>query len=397
MNLAELLASETDRVEWKQSLSDTDGMLKAVCALANNLGNSRQPGYLVIGVRKDGSIVGVPRAETDWDQCQQEISNRLRSTNLLPHPSIQLSRHRIEQEWLVVLEVAPHDVPPIVEVDGKAYVRVGSTTRQATTADLQRLGERRPDSMLPFDLRPVAHGTLDDLRINTLNQMYEADKAGDQDGQTYPSLEQWLTQKQLGREVNGVWRPNTAAILLYGVNPQAFYPGAMIEFVRYAAKDADADVISRKSIGGTLADQLEVVWTQLQANVLSVPASDKSSGIREVYADQYPLDALRELARNMVQHRQYDATHAPSRIEWYADCIEFSNPGRPYGRASDGEFGAHSDYRNPTVTARLVELGYVERLGRGIRRVQALLNKNGNPPLEHEIDGFTRVIVRARR
>lgn len=96
----------------------------------------------------------------------------------------------------------------------------------------------------------------------------------------------------------------------------------------------------------------------------------------------------------MLQHRQYDATHAPARIEWYQDRIELSNPGAPFGRASAGEFGAESDYRNPNLTRHLVELGYVQKLGRGVRLVRRQLERNGNPPLAVEVDGFTRVIVR---
>ena len=72
------------------------------------------------------------------------------------------------------------------------------------------------------------------------------------------------------------------------------------------------------------------------------------------------------------------------------DRIEFSNPGGPYGRASEGEFGGHSDYRNPGIIRLLANEGYVERLGRGIR---SQLKKNGNPDLRVETDGYTRVIV----
>jgi ATP-dependent DNA helicase RecG len=135
----------------------------------------------------------------------------------------------------------------------------------------------------------------------------------------------------------------------------------------------------------------------LSAHLERVPArTGPPDDIREGYVPQYPLEALKELVRNLVQHRLYEGTHAPGRIEWYTDRIEFSNPGGPYGRASEGELGEHTDYRNPVVTAELVELGYVEQLGRGIRRVRLQLERNGNPPLAAEVDGFTRVIVRVR-
>ena len=47
--LAEATATESERVEWKESDRDTNGSLQAVCALANDLEDSRRPGFVVIG------------------------------------------------------------------------------------------------------------------------------------------------------------------------------------------------------------------------------------------------------------------------------------------------------------------------------------------------------------
>jgi ATP-dependent DNA helicase RecG len=240
--------------------------------------------------------------------------------------------------------------------------------------------------------------SLEDLDLHLLRAKHAAARVGDDDDdtETFPSLEAWLTQHQLGRPVSGVWRPNPAALLLYGVSPQSWLPGATVEFVRYAGTDVDSDIVARKTITGTLADQLEGIWTQLNAHLRLIPDHDGKAGMVERFVPEYPLEALKELARNLVQHRLYESTHAPGRVEWYADRIEISNPGGPFGRASEGELGEHSDYRNPIITAGLVEMGYVQQLGRGVRRVRLLLERNGNPPLEVEKDGFTRVAVRRR-
>jgi ATP-dependent DNA helicase RecG len=124
---------------------------------------------------------------------------------------------------------------------------------------------------------------------------------------------------------------------------------------------------------------------------------DEGAGIRAGFVPNYPAEALKELLRNLVQHRSYEGTNAPGRVEWFVDRIEFSNPGGPFGQAAQGEFGSHSDYRNPLVTKRLTDSGHVQQLGRGVQRARIQLEKNGNPPMEVETDGFTRVIVRRRR
>jgi ATP-dependent DNA helicase RecG len=240
----------------------------------------------------------------------------------------------------------------------------------------------------------LAAAARGDLRLAALRAEWEAEREADEDPETFPNLDAWLTQRQLGAPVAGDWKPNAAAVLVFGDSPQDLLPGAFVELVRYAGDDVEADVAERKTITGNLPDQLETLWIQLKAHNAEIPSG--TGGMREAFAPAYPDDALKELARNMIQHRLYEGTNAPSRVEWYDRRIEFSNPGGPYGRATEGQFGEHSDYRNPLITSKLAELGYVQRLGRGVRRVRLLLERNGNPPLEVETDGYTRVIVRRR-
>jgi ATP-dependent DNA helicase RecG len=154
----------------------------------------------------------------------------------------------------------------------------------------------------------------------------------------------------------------------------------------------DAPVVWRRTVTGTLPDQLDALWAQVSAEVTNVASEKGGTGAPSV--PEYPIDALKELARNLVQHRLYEGTHTPGRVEWFSDRIAFSNPGGPFSTASEGDFGAHADYRNPAITRGLFELGYVERLGRGIRLVRRLLLRNGNPALEHGVDGLTTVTVR---
>jgi ATP-dependent DNA helicase RecG len=293
---------------------------------------------------------------------------------------------------VLVVRVESYPVPPIVQVNGVAWVRHGSTSKRASEADLQRLRERRPLMNQPFDLRPLEGTTIEDLDTRALDEQYALAREGVDDGDVFPSFESWLTQIQLGSVVRGTWTPNPAALLVFGKSPQSYLSGAIVEFVRYAGDDVDAAPSWRRTAAGTLPQQLEVLWAQLSAHVTAVPGA--SEGIRSPFVDEYPVAALKELARNLVQHRQYEGTNAPGRIEWYDDRIEFFNPGGPFGRASEGEFGSHSDYRNPIITDWLKQLGYIEQLGRGIRLVGKYLTRNGNPPIEVEVNGFTRVTVR---
>ena len=388
------LTEETDRVEWKESAENGTSILNAVCALANDLGDSRRPGYLVIGKKNDGTPVGISQDPGKRDKEQQRIVSRISSVRLLPTPSFHVEIVEEAGRPLLVVVISPYPVPPPVQVEGTTWIRRGTVTERAREADLQRLRERRPENQRPFDYRLIQTASIEDLNLSYLRATYFGTRDADSDPESFPAIELWLTRKDLGRSAGDRWRPNATGILLFGLNPQSALPGATVEFVRYDGRDFESPVSFRKTISGNVIDQLETVWVQLNAHLVSTP--DPAEGIRSPFKPEYPLDALRELARNMVQHRLYESTNAPGRIEWFDDRIVFSNPGGPFGQASQGEFGDHADYRNPTLTRWLVELGYVEQLGRGIRLAQRQLLENGNPPLELETNGFTRVTLGKR-
>jgi ATP-dependent DNA helicase RecG len=391
----ELVKTETDRIEWKQSTQDREGICQAVCALANDLGATGDHGYVVVGINKHGDMTGIDTRKRTLDEAQQQVSGQMRDITLQPTPSTAIFAVETSPgTHVLVIEVAPYHVPPIVTFNGVAWVRVGTTTRRATSADQSRLRERRPELNQPFDLRPVKEASLDDLDLKTLQQTFEAAKIDDPAPDSFPQFETWLAQRELGRKRDGRFVPNATAVLLFGKSPQSFLPGAYVDLVRYSGTDVAGDILFRQFVTGVLPDQLDALWRLFRGAVLSVPI--EKQGIREGFSGEYPVEALEELVRNLIQHRAYDITHAPARIEWFDDRIEFVNPGGPFGQASEGEFGTHSDYRNPTITRFLSELGYVQKLGRGIRRVRIALERYGCPPLASETDGYTRVVVRRR-
>ena len=120
-DLQRLLATETDRVEWMRSPRNTDEVLRAVCALANDLGATDEPGYLLVGVDPHtGSAVEMP---FDEDSMQQDLVNRIESTRLVPTPSYDIQVARLDGGPILVVTVHPFPVPPVVTVNGIAWVR----------------------------------------------------------------------------------------------------------------------------------------------------------------------------------------------------------------------------------------------------------------------------------
>lgn len=393
--LKAMLHVETPHVEWKESYRNKEEIYRAVAAFSNDLAGSNAPGYVLIGIDRRGSIVGVPWSSAEeQDKGLQELAGLFRQIKIVPNPSVDVEAVTISGKTVVVLRVAPYAVPPVVKVDGVAWVRVGTTTLRATEADLARLEERRPENQLPFDRRVVPAASLDDLDLAALRSRWHAAREGDVDRDTFPTFEAWLSLEDVVRRATSGWTPTVTGILLHGLDPQSWFPGAVVDFVRYDGTTYEANPILRKRATGTVGRQLDTIWSQLDALNATVPTAP--DGIKQGFVHEFPPEVLKELTRNLIQHRRYDQTNAPGRISWFDDRIEFNNPGGPFGAASEGVFGDHSDYRNPTLTQGLVEEGYVQRLGRGVRVARAILKRAGHPDLRVETDGYTIVTVLRR-
>lgn len=242
--------------------------------------------------------------------------------------------------------------------------------------------ERRRTCTQPFDTHPVLGSDVDELDRQLFRSTYlPAVVAASVIEEDHRDLE--LQMASLGlTDPTGV--PTVLGHLLVGFDPARSILGGYLQFVRFGGTSMDAAIADDQEMRLNvinLADRLE---TSLRGHIHSpvVPVS----GFREESRSDYPLDALREVCMNAIMHRNYESSNAPTRILWFDDRIEVSNPGGPYGQVRADNFERVNDYRNPSLAAAMRSLGYVNRFGRGIGRIKTALDRNGNPPAEFVID-----------
>lgn len=109
-DIPSLLADlESFRVERTRSLSDTEKHARAICAFANDMPGSQQPGYLFIGVDDAGRPAG---AMIDDDLLQQLAAHR-HNGNILPQPDMSVSTADINGGRIAVVRVMPSSMPPV--------------------------------------------------------------------------------------------------------------------------------------------------------------------------------------------------------------------------------------------------------------------------------------------
>ena len=243
--------------------------------------------------------------------------------------------------------------------------------------------ERRISGSQTFDQRPCLGSTIEeDLYLPPFRDEYlprvVSPEVLAENGRTVPEQLASLRLFDLKRHV-----PTYAGLLLFGVNPLAFAPGAYVQVVRYDGPGVTDTVVDQKEIGGNLTTQLRKLDEYLP---LLIEEPMRAAGpMRAEVVATYPRLALRELTWNALLHRNYEST-APARLTVFTDRIEIQSPGGLYGEVTKQSFGRASAYRNPVLAEAMKALGYVERFGAGVQRSREAMARNGNPPPEFEFD-----------
>lgn len=389
MTSDELLAllgpnAEKDRVEFTTTTDNTDKFCQAICAFANDLPNHQKPGYLLIGVKNDGSLSGLKQD----DRLLQTLGGIRSDGNVLPPPSIILETHSFPQGDVVVVTVAPAMLPP-VRYKGQVWIRVGPRKGVATEQEERQLAERRQSRNIPFDATDFPQATVKDLSRRLFEEYRRQVVSEDIIEANHRSYEEQLASLRLFDLSRNA--PTVAGILVLGINPRYFLPGAYVQFLRVDGETTTEPIINQEEVSGDLLSIGAVLERLVTANNST---RLKSEGFREVEISDYPALALRELLMNALMHRDY-MSFSPVRFYWFRDRIEIQSPGGLYGEVTKETVRRRNSYRNPTVAEAMKILGLVNRFGHGIQKVDSLLKKNGNPDLELSVEpGIVLATVR---
>jgi ATP-dependent DNA helicase RecG len=360
---------EQDRIEKTISITDNKKFGEAICAFANDLSNHKQPGYLIIGVKDNGSKAGMQFDE----KLIQTLLDFRTDGRIVPPPALAVKKFTYpEGDELVVVEVQPHILPP-VRFNGKVCVRVGPRKGEANEAEERILSEKRSAFAHTFDALPCMDSILEDLSIELFKLRYLPGAiAPDTLAENHRDLRQQLASlKFYDLKMD---RPTNAGVLLFGLNPRYFIPGAFVQYVKFTGEDEASEFEFEHRFEGDLTTQLGQMEEFIKANIVRMVLPELGGE----YQYNYPLRALKELLFNAVIHRDYQS-NAPIKFYEFSDHILISNAGGLYGKARPENFPDENDYRNPALAEAVKNLGYINAFNVGVRAAMAALYKNGNP------------------
>jgi len=354
------LSGEHRCLEYKATLSRT--LLKSVSAFSNY-----HDGTIVIGIRDDNTIAGVPDVVATRLALEHMIQD-----SIVPRPFFRIETIEQDGKDLIVLHVLQGEKTPYT-FDNKAYKRSDTSTLAVDRFGYNELVLRGKNQSYEEQLSDMT-----DLSFQRLEQMFR-DHVGisAMDEDVFRSLE--LMRKD---------RFTNAAVLLSDSNP---LPHANIALVRFegiaVTQIGDVQRLSHRSVLQQFEDCLDFYRKHIS----------QGEAIRGAYHDkveEVPLVAYREAIANALVHRDYSRP-AETRVEVFDDRIEIVSPGGlPAGLTLDEyRTGRVSMPRNRILADIFLRLGIIERLATGIRRIRQYYSGQDDQPQFDASEHSVRVIL----
>lgn len=348
---------ENQYIEFKAEAVKAMQLAEEIVAFANSEG-----GEIWLGIEDDRTVSGLSR------DYEEDVINICRTLCI---PPVQPIYEQFEYEGRQVarIEIPRGKDKPYYTTRHRYFIRVGSTKRVASHEELMRLFQE--SGAVHYDLTEVERARVNDLDIGQIGRyftryqvnFFDESEAERQRLMTYSDI---LTDRG---------SPTLAGLLLFGLAPERFLPQSGISFAHFAGTEMTAELLDKKNIFGPLPQQVDGTVAAIKAN-LRTPSTIQ--GTRRVDSPHYPDRVFRELVVNASVHRNYSLYGANIRVFVFADRLEVISPGRLPNSVSIEKLPVGvSMARNPILVRFMENLGYVDKLGRGLPMVWQEAQKLG--------------------
>ena len=264
----------------------------------------------------------------------------------------------------------------------EAFLRVGDRSKKLTFDERMELMYSK--GMRFYEDEPVYRSTLDDIDMEFVAKYCEKIGYG-------KTPEEYIRQnKDYIVNVAGRQEMSGAAIMMFGKDPQRFFPRSRVRFIRYEGTEAkvgaEMNVIKDKMFGGRILDlveqTIEYVRTQIKEHTYLGPDA------RFVTEPEYPEFAWKEIIVNAIAHRDYSIKGTDIQIKMFDDHITVESPGTLPGTVRLNNMREIHFSRNPKMAQLLHEYEYVREFGEGVDRMYREMEEAGLPEPEYKTVAF---------
>lgn len=357
-------------LEFKQAIpSKLSELSTELCAFSNADG-----GILLVGIKDDGSVIGV------------ELDNQIRSriqdvvSNIEPRPEIIISEVPLNGRNILCFNCKSGQKKPYV-VSGNIYVRNGPNAQKLTSISEIREFFQYSDSIF-----------FDTSTNNQFQFPHDFDKIAFQQFLDSAKITSNISDEKILNNLKLTHSESftNAAVLFFAKDVQKFVEQSVIRCLMFKGLDKRY-IIDSKEIKGNLIQQFEEGMKYIISKLnLKYEIENQANGRRKEILE-IPETVFREALINAICHRSYYEKGGVIAIEVYDDRIEITNPGGLISGISFKEFGHKSLSRNPLIFGLMQRINLVEKVGSGIIRMKDSMKEAGLEEPLFTLGGFFTV------
>jgi ATP-dependent DNA helicase RecG len=356
LNTSEILQiidrGENSSVEFKSADVRPESIAREIVGFANSQG-----GIILLGVEDDGRTEGIDITKK-YDEWVTNISRN----NVIPPIDCVYYETKLSDASIGIIEVPKGFDKPYQTTDGKFLIRVNTTLRTASQGELLRLFQQ--SGVFHYDLTGVANTTISDLN------MFQIDKYFEKYGLklTNETNDEQINILKNADILSQSGEMTVAGALIFGINPPKYLPQSGISYAKFANNDLSSELLDKKEIEGTLDVVIDICTTLIQMNIPT--PSDIIGNLRVDLNKTWSKKSLREIVANACIHRNYSITGSKIRVFMFPNRIEIISPGRLPNTVTIDKLKIGVSYSvNPVISKFMENLGYIDKLGRGIPMV----------------------------
>lgn len=389
------LTSKVKEEQWfefkeNKSLSSLD-IGEYISALSNSACLAKQPfGYLIWGIKDDThEIVGTKVSLKNRKERNVELEFWL---NININPKIDFSIHEFEYEKdikITLIKVAATKSQP-VSFKGTEFVRVDSNkTKLKTFPEKER---KIWNSSTDWSEQIIDNLTIEDLDTEAVKLAKESFKQKNENKAFYKDIDNWSLETFLDKAkitIDGKIT-NTAVILLGKSQTKRFINNNLLIVWVYI----DEHGLKKHS------EIFEPPFFIAASEVLNKLRNDKikilsSKSVIPIEQRKYDSWIVREALNNCIAHQDY-SSESRIIVTERSDEVKFFNKGEFFqGTIEDYILNDYTPpkYRNFFLVNAMVNIGMIESIGSGIKRMFVLQKQRYFPLPEYKLSDNVELTI----
>lgn len=368
MIIQEITTRKEDQTfDCKSIQIDPKALAVTIVAFANADG-----GVIAIGVSdKTRKIEGV-------DQQTEKLNELLRVPFDFCNPSVPVSCSYLSctdkdgNENRVLLMHVPASMYLHTNQADEAFMRVGDKSRKLGFDERVQLMYDKGERF--YEDTAVYGATIDDIDMNAVAEYAQLVGYGKTPLEYLRENNGFVTTNKKGEEDVSV-----ACILLFGKNPQRFFPRSRTRFIRYEGLEervgAEMNVIKDVIFEGTILNQVQKTIEFIETQVREHTFLGQHGQF--ITRRDYPKFVIQEMVVNSCCHRAHNIKGTEIQIKMFDNRLVFESPGKLPGQVKPSNIRNTHFSRNPKIAAFLKAYHYVKEFGEGMDRICREQEANG--------------------